>query len=101
VRSIIVGTKEKPRLSVKRSNKHIYAQLIDDITGATLASASDKEIDGKGKTKVEIASEVGKTIGLRAIEKSIKSVIFDRGERKYHGRIAALADGARESGLKF
>ena len=100
VRARIVGTADHPRLSVNRTLKHIYAQLIDDVAGKTLASASDKDTKSKGKP-LEVAKEVGKIIGARATEKGIKTVIFDRGARRYHGRVAALADGAREAGLTF
>jgi len=105
VRKRVIGTADKPRLNVFRSIEHIYAQLIDDSTGHTIVAASslDKELKGKIKTggNVEAAKIVGELIGKRAIEKGIESIVFDRGGYKYHGRIAALADGAREAGLKF
>ncbi|MGM0214017.1 50S ribosomal protein L18 [Enterococcus sp. AZ109] len=101
VRSKISGTAECPRLNVFRSNKNIYAQVIDDVAGVTLASAStlDKEISGGNKT--EQAQEVGKLVAERASEKGIKVVVFDRGGYLYHGRVAALAQAARENGLEF
>ena len=95
----------KPRLSVFRSSKHIYAQIIDDKTGTTLASASslDKDLKGSLKTGADssAAAEVGKLVAKRAAEKGIGEVFFDRGGYKYHGRVKALADGAREGGLSF
>lgn len=105
VRNKISGTSQRPRLSVNRSLKEIYAQIIDDTTGNTLVSAStrDKEIVKliAGKTKTEQAKIVGETLGKRALEKKIKEVVFDRGGYIYIGRVQALADGAREAGLKF
>ncbi|MCD6448962.1 MAG: 50S ribosomal protein L18 [Thermotogaceae bacterium] len=105
VRKKVFGTPERPRLAVYRSNKHIYAQIIDDTKGYTLVAAStlDKELREKlQKTwSKEAAREVGKLIGKRALEKGIDKVVFDRGGYKYHGRIKELADGAREAGLKF
>ena len=102
IRKKVQGTAERPRMSVYRSNKEIYCQLIDDVQGLTIASASSKETTvEKGKSKVEQSAEVGKLIAQRAIEKKIDSVVFDRGGYLYHGRVKALADGARESGLKF
>tara|TARA_B100000287_G_scaffold255925_1_gene240540 strand:- start:91 stop:432 length:342 start_codon:yes stop_codon:yes gene_type:complete len=98
IRKKISGTLEKPRLAVFRSNKEIYAQLIDDIAGHTLASASSK--DSKG-TKIEQAGEVGKLIAENAKKAGIDQVVFDRGGFLYHGRVKALADSAREAGLKF
>ena len=92
----------RPRLSVFRSGKHIYAQVIDDTQAVTLASASTNEKEAKGKGyNVEAASDVGKKIAERTIAKGIKQVMFDRGGYIYHGRIKALADAARESGLEF
>ena len=101
VRSKISGTAECPRLNVLRSNKNIYAQLIDDVAGVTLASAStlDKEVS-KG-TKTEQAIVVGRLVAERAVAKGISEVVFDRGGYLYHGRVKALADSARENGLKF
>lgn len=102
IRAKVFGTLEKPRLSIYRSLQYIYAQLINDEKGETLAAASDHDLkDIKGKTKSEIAIEVGKLIAKRGLEKKIVQVVFDRGGRKYHGRIKALADGAREGGLNF
>ena len=101
VRGKISGTSERPRLNIFRSNKNIYAQLIDDVAGVTLASAStlDKEVS-KG-TKTEQAVVVGKLVAERAVAKGISEVVFDRGGYLYHGRVKALADSARENGLKF
>jgi len=103
VRAKVFGTAQVPRLCVFRSNKHIYAQLIDDEKGKTLVAASDLEIKYKKKkiTKNEKALEVGKLIAKKAMEKKIKKVVFDRGGYKYHGRVKALAEGAREGGLIF
>lgn len=102
IRKIVSGTAQQPRLSVFRSNKEISVQLIDDITGITLASASsrDKGIESKG-TKIEIAALVGKAIAEKATKAGIEDVAFDRNGYLYHGRVKALADGAREAGLKF
>jgi len=99
VRAKINGTKDLPRLSVFRSNKFIYAQLIDDVSGATLASSSD--VGAKGKTKTERAKEAGAQIAEKAKGKKISKVVFDRGGFLYAGRVKALAEGAREKGLKF
>lgn len=101
VRKKIYGTQDRPRLSVSRSLKHIYAQLIDDDKGMTLVCASSLELDGAKGTKTEISREVGRLIGKRAIEKGILKVSFDRGGYLYHGRVKALAEGAREAGLDF
>ncbi|GIN92810.1 50S ribosomal protein L18 [Siminovitchia terrae] len=103
VRTKISGTSERPRLSVYRSNKNIYAQLIDDETGVTLASAStlDKELDIESAGNAEASQKVGELIAKRAADKNIKSVVFDRGGYLYHGRVKALADAARENGLEF
>lgn len=102
VRGKISGTAECPRLNVFRSNSNIYAQLIDDVQGVTLAAASsiDKEFDGVGGNK-DAARKVGQLIAKRAAEKKISQVVFDRGGYIYHGRIKELAEGAREGGLKF
>jgi len=102
VRGKISGTAERPRLSVFRSENHIYAQLIDDVAGNTLCSAStvEKGFEGKGGN-VEAAKKVGETIAERAKAKGIENVVFDRGGYIYHGRVQALAEGAREGGLKF
>ncbi len=102
VRAKISGTPERPRLNVYRSNQHIYAQLIDDVAGVTLASASTVEKGFEGATgNAEAAKKVGKTIAERAKEKGIEKVVFDRSGYIYHGRVAALAEGAREGGLQF
>ncbi len=103
IRKTSVGTAEKPRLSVYRSNKEIYAQLIDDNTGTTLAAASsrDKELTKAKGTKSEIANQVGKIIAEKALKAGIEKISFDRGGNLYHGRVKSLADGAREGGLKF
>ena len=102
VRGKISGTPERPRLSVFRSNANIYAQIIDDVSGVTLASAStlDKEFDGAAGN-VEAAKKVGKAVAERAKAKGIDTVVFDRSGYIYHGRVAALAEGAREGGLEF
>lgn len=100
VRSRISGTGDMPRLAVFKANRHIYAQLIDDGAGKTLASSSSMELKSKGK-KGEIATEVGKAIAVKSLAKNIKKVKFDRGGFAYHGRIKALAEGAREGGLEF
>ncbi len=105
VKKKIRGTSERPRLCVYRSLKHIYAQIIDDERGITLVSSStlDRELrDGlSGMKKVEKAREVGKLVAKRALEKGIKKVVFDRNGFLYHGRVKALAEGAREGGLEF
>jgi len=103
IRKISSGTAEKPRLAVFRSNTGIYAQIIDDEAGTTLASASsrDKELAKAKGTKTEVASLVGKAIAEKAKEAGIEAVAFDRGGNLYHGRVKSLADGAREAGLKF
>jgi large subunit ribosomal protein L18 len=103
VRNRIRATATRPRLSVFRSNKHIYAQIIDDAAGTTLASAStaEKLDDVKSGGNKAAAEVVGKLIATRAVEKGVKEVVFDRGPYRYHGRIAALADAAREGGLVF
>lgn len=100
VRNRISGTAECPRLNVFRSNTHIYAQLIDDVAGVTLASASSNEESISG-TKVEQATAVGRLIAERGAEKGLKAVVFDRGGYIYHGRVKALAEAARENGLEF
>ncbi|MBZ9577762.1 50S ribosomal protein L18 [Patescibacteria group bacterium] len=101
VRAKIFGTSKVPRLCVFRSAGHIYVQLIDDEKGKTLASASDLEIKKKKDKKAALATKVGNLIAKKAIEKKINKVVFDRGGYKYHGRVKALAEGAREGGLKF
>ncbi|MEO0901196.1 MAG: 50S ribosomal protein L18 [Bacteroidota bacterium] len=102
IRKISFGTEARPRLSIFRSNKEIYAQLIDDNKGVTLAAVSsrDKEIDAKG-TKSDIAASVGRAIAEKAKKLGIEAVAFDRGGNLYHGRVKSLAEGAREAGLKF
>lgn len=103
VRSKVSGTAARPRLNVFRSNKHIYAQLIDDVNGVTLASAStlDKEVSLESTGNLEAAVKVGELVAKRAVEKGVSEVVFDRGGYLYHGRIKALADAARENGLQF
>lgn len=102
VRGKISGTPERPRLNVFRSNANIYAQIIDDVNGVTLVSANTLEKEFEGATgSCEAAKKVGAVLAERAKEKGIEEVVFDRGGYVYHGRIAALADGAREAGLKF
>jgi len=105
VRKNIFGDQDRPRLSVFRSSKHIYAQIVDDTTSCTLVSAStldneykEHKVDGK---KVDIAKAVGNLVGKRALDKGIKKVVLDRNGFLYHGRIKALSDGAREAGLNF
>ncbi|MEW5676357.1 50S ribosomal protein L18 [Flavobacterium enshiense] len=100
IRKIVSGTAANPRLSVFRSNKEIYAQIIDDVNGVTLAAASSREAGAKG-TKIEIAAAVGKLIADKAQKAGVSTVSFDRGGYLYHGRVKSLADGAREAGLKF
>ncbi len=99
------GTKERPRLRVSVTMKHIYAQVIDDTEGRTLASAStmDKEVKGKKvlKNNIESAKMIGEMVGKRAKAKGIEAIVFDRGERRYHGKVKSLADSARAAGLKF
>jgi large subunit ribosomal protein L18 len=106
VRKNILGTAEKPRLSIHRSLNHIYAQIIDDTSGNTLAAASSKSGDiaeeiKNAKSKVEKSKVVGGLIAKKALDAKIETVVFDRGSFKYHGRVKAVADGAREGGLKF
>ena len=105
LRRNLSGTAEFPRLAVYRSNKHIYAQLIDDVASVTLASASsnEKELSSKlsSGANINAAKEVGSLIAQRAKDKGVASVVFDRGGNRYHGRVAALAAGAREAGLNF
>jgi len=91
----------RPRLSVHRSSKNIYAQVIDDLNGVTLAAASSLEGDSKGGSDKDAAARIGKLVAERAIEKGVKDVVFDRGGFIYHGRVKALADAAREAGLNF
>ena len=101
VRGKVHGSANRPRLCVFRSSKGIYAQLIDDDAGVTLASASTLNLGGASGTKSERAAEVGKLVAQRAREAGIAAVVFDRGGYLYHGRVKALADGAREGGLEF
>ena len=91
----------RPRLSIFRSSKNIYAQVIDDVQGVTLAAASSLEADGKAGADKDAAAKVGALVAQRAIEKGVKDVVFDRGSYLYHGRVKALADAAREAGLNF
>ena len=102
VRKKVRGTAERPRLAVFRSNKHIYAQLIDDVAGTTVASAStsEKGRSGGGAT-VEAAKAVGQRLGERAKAAGVTTAVFDRGGFKYHGRVAGVADGARDAGIEF
>jgi large subunit ribosomal protein L18 len=106
IRKRLMGTSERPRLSVFRSDKHIYAQVIDDLAGRTLVAAASTQADVRGDGlknggNIEAAKAVGKAIAKRALEAGITKVAFDRGGRMYHGRIKALADAAREGGLQF
>ena len=105
IRKNLVGTGNRPRLCVFRSAKHIYAQVIDDSRGQTLAAASSLEKtvheSSESKNKLSAANTVGKMIGQRALEKGVKKIVFDRNGFLYHGRIKAVSDGAREAGLKF
>jgi large subunit ribosomal protein L18 len=103
VRKKFMRTADRPRLAVFRSNKHIYVQAIDDLAGRTLASASTMEADVRGGSTATVAAakDVGKRVGERAKQAGITTVVFDRGGFKYHGRIAAIADGAREAGLEL
>lgn len=100
IRAKVNGTQTAPRLSVFRSNKGMYLQLIDDAAGLTLVSAHSSEVKSKDK-KVAVSAELGKLIAKKALEKKIEKVVFDRGGNRYHGRVKAVADGAREGGLKF
>src|SRR5215210_4095956 len=100
VRRKISGTAERPRLSVYRSNVHIYAQLIDDDEGRTLAAADSREV-GDAENRKDAARKVGELVAKKASDAGIETVVFDRGGNRYHGRIAALAEGAREGGLKL
>jgi large subunit ribosomal protein L18 len=101
IRKRVRGTADKPRLSVFRSLKHISAQIIDDATGTTIVAASSLEKDLSTKGNTEGAKAVGTALAKRAAEKGVKTVVFDRGGFRYHGRVASLADGAREAGLEF
>ena len=101
VRAKVRGTAERPRVSVFRSLRHIYAQIIDDTRGVTLAAASDLKLNQKDLSKTKIAYAVGLELAKRARKQGIKKVVFDRGPYKYHGRVKALAEGLREGGLEF
>lgn len=103
IRQHVLGSTSRPRLSVFRSNKEIYAQLVDDVSGNTLASASsrDKDVKNDKITRIEISKLVGLSIGKKAIKAGIEKIGFDRGGYLYHGRVKSLAEGAREAGLKF
>lgn len=103
IRKVVSGTESQPRLSVFRSNKEIYAQIVDDVTGKTIVAASsrDKDISKAKGSKTEQAALVGKSVAEKAIKAGIENISFDRGGYLYHGRVKALADGAREAGLKF
>jgi len=101
VRAKVFGTKEVPRLNVFRSLKHITAQIIDDTSGTTIVSASDKDLKAAKGQKTDKAKEVGKLVAKKALDKKIKKVVFDRAGYKYHGRVKSLADAAREAGLEF
>ena len=103
IRKTVSGTVQRPRLAVFRSNKEIYAQLIDDVSGKTITAASsrDKDIDASKANKIEAAKLVGKAIAEKAVKAGVDTISFDRGGYLYHGRVKSLADGAREAGLKF
>ena len=103
IRKRINGSSEQPRLTVFRSAKHIYAQVIDDASGKTLAAAStqDKQLSSEKMAKTDLATKVGELVAQRCQENGIKSVVFDRNGFRYHGRVKAIADGAREAGLTF
>ena len=103
IRKIVSGTETRPRLSVFRSNKEIYAQIVDDVTGKTISAASsrDKDISSAKGNKIEIAALVGKSVAEKAMKAGVEVISFDRGGYLYHGRVKSLAEGAREAGLKF
>ena len=103
IRKVVTGTAQKPRLSVFRSNKEIYAQVIDDVSGKTISAASsrDKDIVASKANKSEAAALVGKSVAEKAMKAGVTTISFDRGGYLYHGRIKSLAEGAREAGLKF
>lgn len=101
IRSIISGTEQRPRVSVFRSNKGMFIQLIDDNSGKTIVSANMKELKDSKDTKIEAAFKLGKMLAEKASQKKISQAVFDRGGYKYHGRVKAVADGAREGGLVF
>ena len=101
IRKIVSGTAAQPRLSVFRSNKEIYAQLVDDVAGVTLAAVSSRDKDVASGSKSEAAASVGKTIAEKAVKAGVEKISFDRNGYLYHGRVKVLADAAREAGLKF
>ena len=103
IRKIVSGTETRPRLAVFRSNKEIYAQIVDDVNGKTISAASsrDKDISSAKTTKTEAAALVGKAVAEKAMKAGIETIAFDRGGYLYHGRVKSLAEGAREAGLKF
>ena len=103
IRKVVSGTINRPRLSVFRSNKEIYAQVVDDVTGKTISAASsrDKDISSAKGNKTEIAALVGKAVAEKALKAGVETISFDRGGYLYHGRVKSLAEGAREAGLKF
>ncbi|GAA3616304.1 50S ribosomal protein L18 [Flavivirga amylovorans] len=103
IRKIVSGTEARPRLTVFRSNKEIYAQIVDDVNGTTISAASsrDKDISSAKGNKSEIATLVGKAVAEKALKAGVEAIAFDRGGYLYHGRVKSLAEGAREAGLKF
>lgn len=101
IRKKVIGSAERPRLCIFRSTKHVYAQVIDDATGTTLVAASTLDTDGVKGANKDACAAIGKEVAKRALGKNIKSVVFDRNGYLYHGRVKALADGAREAGLEF
>ena len=103
IRKVVSGTEARPRLAVFRSNKEIYAQVVDDVSGKTISAASsrDKDISSAKGTKSEIATLVGKSVAEKALKAGVETIAFDRGGYQYHGRVKSLAEGAREGGLKF
>jgi len=103
IRKIVSGTASQPRLAVFRSNKEIYAQLVDDVTGVTISAASsrDKDISSATGSKIEIATLVGQSVTVKALNASVDTITYDNGDYLYHGRVKSLAEGAREAGLKF
>ena len=103
IRKVVSGTEARPRLAVYRSNKEIYAQIVDDVTGNTISAASsrDKDISLAKATKSEVAKLVGKSLAEKALKAGVETIAFDRGGYLYHGRVKSLAEGAREAGLKF
>ena len=103
IRKVVSGSETRPRLSVFRSNKEIYAQIVDDVTGKTISASSsrDKDISSAKGTKTEIAALVGKSVAEKALKAGVETIAFDRGGYLYHGRVKSLAEGAREAGLKF